>query len=129
MTTCILDGEIVALGEDGRPSFSRLQHRMHVADRREAQRRAAAEPVTFVAFDLLYLDGHSMASEPYDVRRDRLESLGLSGPGFTTTDSFRDLQAPTSWPPPCTTGSRASWPSVAFGPVPPRTPQSRIGSR
>ncbi|HXY26908.1 MAG TPA: DNA ligase D, partial [Acidimicrobiales bacterium] len=88
MTTCVLDGEIVALGEDGRPSFSALQHRMQVADRREARRRAAAEPVTFVAFDVLYLDGHSLVAEPYDTRRARLESLHLSGPGFTTTDSF-----------------------------------------
>ena len=94
MTTCVLDGEIVALADDGRPSFSRLQHRMHVTDRREAQRRAAAEPVTFVAFDLLYLDGHALAAEPYDVRRERLEALQLSGPGFTTTDSFRDLHGP-----------------------------------
>ena len=91
MTTCVLDGEIVALGEDGRPSFSRLQHRMHVADRREAQRRAATEPVTFVAFDLLYLDGHSLVAEPYDTRRARLESLHLSGPACSTTDSFRDV--------------------------------------
>ncbi len=91
MTTCVLDGEIVSLGEDGRPDFSRLQRRMHVADRREAQRRAAAEPVTFVAFDLLYLDGHSLTAQPYDVRRARLESLGLAGPGFTTTDAFRDV--------------------------------------
>ena len=46
MTTCVLDGEIVALGEDGRPSFARLQHRMHVANQREAHRRAASDPVT-----------------------------------------------------------------------------------
>jgi bifunctional non-homologous end joining protein LigD len=91
MTTCIVDGEVVALGEDGRPSFARLQQRMHVANQREARRRAVSVPVTFVAFDVLYLDGHSLLAEPYDERRAKLESLNLSGPTFTTTDSFRDV--------------------------------------
>ena len=91
MTTCIIDGEIVALGEDGRPSFSRLQQRMHVSNQREAKRRSLSDPVTFVAFDLLYLDGHSLVGHTYDERRERLESLHLSGETFTTTDSFRDV--------------------------------------
>ena len=91
MTTCVLDGEVVALGEDGRPSFSRLQRRMHVANQREARRRASSDPVSFVAFDLLYLDGHSLVALPYDERRARLEALHLSGETFTTTESFRDV--------------------------------------
>ena len=91
MTTCVLDGEIVALGEDGRPSFSTLQHRMHVANQREARRRATSDPVSFVAFDLLYIDGHSLLALPYDERRAQLESLHLSGETFTTTESFRDV--------------------------------------
>lgn len=91
MTTCVLDGEIVALGEDGRPSFSRLQRRMHVANQREAHRRAAVDPVSYVAFDLLYVDGHSLMALGYDERRARLESLRLSGETFTTTESFRDV--------------------------------------
>jgi len=91
MTTCIIDGEIVALGENGKPSFSRLQQRMHVANQREAKRRSLSDPVTFVAFDLLYLDGHSLMDATYDERRDRLESLHLSGETFITTDAFRDV--------------------------------------
>ena len=91
MTTCVIDGEIVALGDDGRPSFSRLQQRMHVSKPREAKRRSLSDPVTFVAFDLLYVDGHALLDATYDERRDRLESLGLSGDTFTTTDSFRDV--------------------------------------
>jgi bifunctional non-homologous end joining protein LigD len=91
LTTCIIDGEIVALGADGRPSFSRLQQRMHVANQREAKRRSLSDPVTFVAFDLLYLDGHSLLDATYDERRDRLDSLHLSGETFLTTDSFRDV--------------------------------------
>jgi bifunctional non-homologous end joining protein LigD len=91
MTTCVLDGEVVALGEDGRPSFSRLQRRMHVANQREAHRRAVSDPVSYVAFDLLYLDGHSLLALTYDERRARLDALHLSGSTFTTTESFRDV--------------------------------------
>ena len=91
MTTCILDGEVVALGEDGRPSFAKLQRRMHVANHREALRRAAADPVSFVAFDLLYVEGHLLLDETYDERRTRLERLHLSGETFTTTECFRDV--------------------------------------
>ena len=91
MTTCVLDGEIVTLGEDGRPSFARLQHRMHVANQREARRRATSDPVTFVAFDVLYLKGHLLLAASYDERRALLESLHLSGETFTTTESFRNI--------------------------------------
>jgi bifunctional non-homologous end joining protein LigD len=64
---------------------------MHVSNPREAKRRSLSDPVTFVAFDLLYVDGHALLDATYDERRDRLESLGLSGDTFTTTDSFRDV--------------------------------------
>ena len=43
MSAVILDGEILALGDDGRPSFARLQNRLHVGDPR---RRAAGPPRT-----------------------------------------------------------------------------------
>ena len=82
MTTCIIDGEIVALGADGRPSFSRLQQRMHVANQREAKRRSLSDPVTFVAFDLLYLDGHSLLDAT--VRR-------ATGPTGVAASLRRDL--------------------------------------
>ena len=94
MTTCVIDGEVVALGDDGRPSFARLQQRMHVANQREARRRSSSVPVTFVAFDLLYVDGQSLLAETYDERRAKLESLHLSGATFTTIESFRDVPGP-----------------------------------
>ena len=80
MHAVVLDGEVVAFGEDGRPSFARLQHRLHLADPKEARRRAAADPVHFVAFDLLYVDGRSLLADPYDERRARLESSASPGP-------------------------------------------------
>jgi bifunctional non-homologous end joining protein LigD len=82
----VLDGEIVAFGEDGRPSFGALQQRMHVASRDAARRLAKATPVTYVIFDLLWLDGHSLMGLPYLERRERLAGLQLSGDSWQTPE-------------------------------------------
>lgn len=75
----VLDGEIVALDDAGRPSFSRLQARMHVADDAVVRRRMKQAPVTYMLFDLPYFDGESLLSLPYAERRSRLEALHLDG--------------------------------------------------
>jgi bifunctional non-homologous end joining protein LigD len=75
----ILDGEIVLVGEDGRPSFEALQGRMHVASEAQVRRLAKEQPVTYLAFDLLWLDGHSLVAQPYARRRELLDGLGLAG--------------------------------------------------
>lgn len=68
----VVDGEIVAL-KDGIPSFELLQSRMHVRNERDIQRLSRQVPVSYVAFDLLYLDGSSLISLPYTERRRLLE--------------------------------------------------------
>jgi bifunctional non-homologous end joining protein LigD len=75
----ILDGEIVAFDDDGRPSFQALQSRMH-ARGTHVKRLAEKRPVTLMLFDLLWLDGHSLVDLPWEERRERLEALGLDGP-------------------------------------------------
>lgn len=54
----VLDGAMVTFGED--------------------------YPVTYVLFDLLYLDGHDLTGEPYRRRRELLEGLGLEGESWQT---------------------------------------------
>jgi bifunctional non-homologous end joining protein LigD len=78
----ILDGEIVAFDEQGRPSFERLQSRMHLASDSAVRRRMRDIPVTYVAFDLLYLDGRSTLPLRYEQRREVLEALELEGPAW-----------------------------------------------
>jgi bifunctional non-homologous end joining protein LigD len=80
----VLDGEIVAFDADGRPSFERLQQRMHLTGEAQIRRRAQDYPVVYVIFDLLYLDGHSLMGLPYTERRARLEQLALDGPAWRT---------------------------------------------
>jgi len=64
--SAILDGEVVVLDEQGRPSFSLMQQRTGI---RAHGRQAVPNrelPILYYAFDLLYLDG-------YDLRRATLE--------------------------------------------------------
>jgi bifunctional non-homologous end joining protein LigD len=82
----VLDGEIVAFDSDGRPSFGALQPRMHVASRTQAKRLAASTPVTYVIFDLLWLDGHSLMGLTYLERRERLTALALNGENWQTPE-------------------------------------------
>lgn len=70
----VLDGEIVALSE-GRPSFEKLQSRINLGDPREIDRATKQIPVSYVAFDLLYLDGRSLLGEPLEDRKDLLQEL------------------------------------------------------
>lgn len=60
----LIDGEIVALTADGRPSFQALQ-----------QRGARAATLVYYAFDLLHVDGENLAAAPLSERQDRLERL------------------------------------------------------
>lgn len=80
----ILDGEVVAFGDDGQPSFQRLQSRMHLTSPTQIKRRTQDTPATYVIFDLLYLDGHSTCGLPYTDRRSLLEQLELDGPSWRT---------------------------------------------
>jgi bifunctional non-homologous end joining protein LigD len=84
--SAVLDGEIVAFDGAGRPSFEALQQRMHVGSRARARKLAGATPVTYVIFDLLWLDGHSLMREPYAARHERLAALALNGANWQTPE-------------------------------------------
>jgi len=73
----VLDGEIVAFDSDGHPSFSLLQQRMGLKSRAQARRQMSARPVSYMVFDLLWLNGHSLMELPYSERRSRLADLRL----------------------------------------------------
>lgn len=85
----VLDGEIVALDENGRPSFGLLQQRMHV--RGGAVARLAVEvPVHLFLFDVVRFAGHDLAGLPLTERRRVLDDLDLEGPAWRVPPSFRD---------------------------------------
>jgi len=63
---CVIDGEVVALDQEGRSSFQLLQAR---------EMEGRKSPVYFYAFDLLQLDGKSLLSLPLGARKNLLEKL------------------------------------------------------
>ena len=71
----VIDGEIVALDDAGRPSFQRLQPRMALTDSRDVARAAAARPVIGVFFDCLMLDGRDLRKLSLLERKDCLRRL------------------------------------------------------
>jgi bifunctional non-homologous end joining protein LigD len=80
----VLDGEIVAFDDDGRPSFQRLQPRMHVTSESTIRRHLTDTPVVYMIFDLLYLEGRDTSGLPYAERRALLEGLDLNGESWQT---------------------------------------------
>ena len=83
-TPAILDGEVLALDEQGRADFQLLQGRMGLAaSPAQAARRATETPVHLVLFDIPHL-GQPLLTLPYVRRRAALEQLGLNGPYWST---------------------------------------------
>jgi len=86
--TAILDGEVVALDEEGRASFSLMQQRTGF---RPGGRRAATNadvPVLYYAFDLLYLDGYDWRRIPLEDRKKKLASILLAGDSLRYSDHY-----------------------------------------
>ncbi|GGI44940.1 bifunctional non-homologous end joining protein LigD [Agromyces flavus] len=71
----VVDGEVVALDERGRPDFGLLQQRMNLTKPREIAAAAKAVPVVLHLFDVLEVAGTPTLDEPYTRRRERLERL------------------------------------------------------
>ncbi len=87
----ILDGEVVALDEEGRASFSLMQQRTGF---RPGGRRAAEKadvPVLYYAFDLLYLDGYDWRRVPLEERKAKLASLLTAGDAVRYSDHYPEL--------------------------------------
>ena len=69
LTRFVLDGEVVALDEGGRPSFQRLQNRMHLTRPADVERARATFPVSAIFFDALSLDGRDLRELPLAERK------------------------------------------------------------
>jgi bifunctional non-homologous end joining protein LigD len=71
----ILDGEIVALDEQGRPSFSLMQQRTGFQAGKHRLPQLQGVPVVYYAFDLLYLDRFDLRRVGLEKRKEALQSI------------------------------------------------------
>jgi bifunctional non-homologous end joining protein LigD len=89
----ILDGTLVARGEEHAPRVARLQRRS--ARFRPTERQIRRVPVDLQVADLLWLDGHSLVDLPYRDRRNLLEGLGFAAAPVWTTSPMPISELPS----------------------------------
>ena len=85
--SAVIDGEAIALDDNGKPSFSVLQASLGTSGRGPGRRQAAE--ASLYAFDLLFLDGHDLRPWSLANRRDALQTvLGAASPALAFSESF-----------------------------------------
>ena len=93
---CVIDGEIVIATRAGL-DFDALQMRLHPAASRVAK-LAAAQPASFVAFDLLAVDGKDITALAQEMRRAKLEKLlAKAKPPIHLTPATADRKIAVRW--------------------------------
>ncbi len=82
----IIDGEAVVLGPNGTPDFHQLQNRFGINDIKRAEVLRKTTPVTYVAFDLLHINGRDVISNPLEERKKKLKTIIHEGPHLLYAD-------------------------------------------
>ncbi|MDQ3573531.1 MAG: ATP-dependent DNA ligase [Actinomycetota bacterium] len=83
----IMEGEVVAVGADGRPDADTLARRDEARSPGALRRVSERAPVSFFAADVVWMEGHSTTTLPHRERRQLLDRLELAGPSWQTTPS------------------------------------------
>jgi bifunctional non-homologous end joining protein LigD len=86
----VLDGEVVAFDEQGRPRFGALQPRMHQRRPERIRRLMGTVPVTYLLFDVLHIDASPAIGLPYGERRELLAGLVTAGPSWDVPPYLED---------------------------------------
>ena len=86
----ILDGEIAALDEEGRPSFSLMQQRTGFRTGKRRMPRREGVPVIYYAFDLLYLDGFDLRRVALEQRKQLLQERVVAGGVVQFSDHYAE---------------------------------------
>lgn len=86
--TAVLDGEVVALDEKGRPSFSLMQQRTGLRGPHRRASRRTDLPILYYVFDLLYLDGYDLRRVSLEERKQILETIVIPSGVMRYSDHY-----------------------------------------
>jgi bifunctional non-homologous end joining protein LigD len=86
----IVDGEVVALDAEGKPSFSLMQQRTGFRPHGKRSAPKADVPVLYYAFDLIYLDGEDWRRMPLEERKRKLAEIVRPGDALRYSDHFEE---------------------------------------
>ena len=86
----ILDGEVIALAEDGKPSFHEVMRRDGLRKLDKVKFLRQSVPIFYMIFDVLYLDGVWVTSKPFSERSQLLHSIIQPNETIQVVSSFEN---------------------------------------
>src|SRR5215471_10366480 len=86
----IMDGEIVVLNDKGIAEFGKLQFRFGQTDPKKISLLQHTNPTTYVAFDLLHLDGKDLIKQPLGERKQTLRKIITEDPHLLYVDHIEN---------------------------------------
>lgn len=89
-TSAILDGELIILDDEMRPSFNLILYRERVRTKSKINYYSTKYPVKYILFDILHLDGKDLRNYPLEERISLLNETINKSRNITITDSFDD---------------------------------------
>ncbi|MGV3489554.1 MAG: non-homologous end-joining DNA ligase [Tuberibacillus sp.] len=89
----ILDGEVIALDNQGNPSFHEVMRRDGIRNTEKVARMKNIVPVTYMVFDILYLNGQSLIDKPLSERQTLLQSFVTPNANIQIVPSFSGGEA------------------------------------
>ncbi|MFX0559609.1 DNA ligase [Tepidibacillus infernus] len=90
VNSVILDGEVIALGNDGKPSFHEIMKRDGIRRLDKIKRMQNIVPITYMIFDILYLNGEWINSWPLKKRIKALSAIIKPNPTIQLVSSHHD---------------------------------------
>jgi bifunctional non-homologous end joining protein LigD len=86
----ILDGEIIALDREGKPSFHEVMRRDGIRRIEKVSTAVKSVPVTYMVFDILYCNGEWLTAKPLRERNERLRQVVKPGTAVQIVPSYED---------------------------------------